>query len=44
MLSHLEENVIDNYRSNQKKSGKICHVLRKKCNNSDNALQIKPTF
>ena len=48
MLSHLEEKVVDSYRSDKKKEKqrkeKIYHVMRKKTYNSDNALQIEATF
>ena len=43
MLSYLEEKIIDNYRSN-KKMRKNVSRFKKKTINSDNPLQIKPTF
>ena len=48
MLLHIQEKIIDNYRSNWKNKKKIAHVfflfIIIKSNNSDNALQIKPAF
>ena len=44
MLSHLEEKVVGNYRSNQKNKERYVTFCSKKSNNSDNALQVKPTF
>ena len=40
MWSHLQEKIIDNYRSNARK----CFVLRKNSENYDNTPQIKPTL
>ena len=40
MWSHLEEKIIDNYRSSARK----CFVLRKNSENYDNTPQIKPTL
>ena len=45
MFSHLEEKIIDDYRSNKKNKNNTCNSdITYKSNNSDDGLQIKPAF